>query len=72
MENEKHVMWSPTKMHSMKFFFLELSREKLKNILEISKKTQGILFLKNVVTLIHIWHITSLARLSSTKYLLQF
>ena len=72
MENEKHVMWSLTKMHSMKFFSLELPREKLKNILEISRKTQGILFLKNVVTLIHIWQITSLARLSLTKYLLQF
>ena len=38
-ENEKQVTWSPTKMHSIEFFSLELLREKVKNILEISGKT---------------------------------
>ena len=39
-------------MHSIEFSSLELLREKFENALEISENTQGILFLKNVATLL--------------------
>ena len=38
----KYVTLSPTKMHSIEFSSLQLLREKFKNALEISGKTQGI------------------------------
>ena len=40
------------KMHSIEVSSLELLRENFKNALEISGKTQGILFFKNVATLL--------------------
>ena len=41
-ENEKYVTWLPTKMYSIEFSSFELLREKFKDALEISGKTQGI------------------------------
>ena len=50
-ENVEYVAQSSVKMCYRKIFFLELRGEKFENALEISRKTQGIQFLKNVATL---------------------
>ena len=49
-ENVKCVTKSLIKKYSIKFFSLELLREKCENALEISGEKQGIWLVKNVTT----------------------